>query len=584
MVKVFCFCIFGGQKKYCQGLIENLKIINREFPDFETWIYVGVGVPEEYLSQYATYSNVKLIQTSGDGMDLACNRAFPIDDPDVEVSFSRDADSRIHARDIWCIKEFINSDFKFNIIRDNFWHKTKITGGSWGLKKGLVGSSIKKLHADWTTGENQYGIDQDFFEQVLYPLVKDDMLVLSNIVAFKDEQNVRRIPHYLYNRFDFVLNVFDYVDDVEIPMFDYETYPKLQHLEWLYHQNQWDIINYIESTTDLFQFSSHELHDVVRIYFLGYYFIDDVIKARRMLENYKYTHIFEIQIPESFILLPKIKAIENKTIIATCDSSREPKDDEVIVCFGNYHFSYENLPWSNKIYLHPLFYNCVRKFIDIFEYDHSIWDHIEQIYILNLRERRDRYLEVMVELTRLQAPLNIVYHYMAEKDEVVPENKTLNQYLGATKNHIDVVKHFIENGYKNCLILEDDVTFTSNIKAHQADLRTFFKRDYEYDVCLLTSSMYHNIKPYDDLLLLSMQECTTSSAYLLNKDTCQKVLDCFITGYNVMLQTGDYNTYVIDRFWSRIQKDKKFFLFNRKFGYQRPNYSSITGSLDCHFD
>jgi len=78
MVKVFSFCIYGGQKKYCQGLIENIEQIKRDFPDFQVWIYTGTNLPDEYLKSYASYDNTKIIKTDRDGASLMCYRFFPV--------------------------------------------------------------------------------------------------------------------------------------------------------------------------------------------------------------------------------------------------------------------------------------------------------------------------------------------------------------------------------------------------------------------------------------------------------------------------------------------------------------------------
>jgi len=169
----------------------------------------------------------------------------------------------------------------------------------------------------------------------------------------------------------------------------------------------------------------------------------------------------------------------------------------------------------------------------------------------------------------------------------VTGNETVDAYLGATRNHLDVVRHFVETPDErhHCLVLEDDFMFTSNVKAVQTSIQTFFERGYDYDVCLLAASKFHETKPYDDLLRLSYQECTTTAGYFLKRETCGAILQCFQEGYDRMLLTRDYNTYVCDRYWAKLQPQNKFFLFDNKLGYQRCSYSSITKTVaGLHFD
>lgn len=266
-------------------------------------------------------------------------------------------------------------------------------------------------------------------------------------------------------------------------------------------------------------------------------------------------------------------------IIGTTDPNRKPKENELIVVYGNYHHGHNNLPYSNKIWRHPLYFNnLVHTSV---EYAPA-WESIGQIYILGLEERKDRYQEILAELCRMQAPLDRIYHYVAQR-ETVTGNKMIDIYAGATKNHGDVAEHFLNSSHLHCLVLEDDVTFSADWQGNLERLQLFFEREYDYEVCLLNSSKYHEIREHDDLLLRSYQECTTTSAYLLSRSGAAKALFYFRDGYEKIL--ASQNTYyVCDRYWAEMQKGNKFFLFRTKFGYQRCNYSSITGQVDCHFD
>ena len=134
---IFSFCLYGHQKKYCEGLLENIQIIEKDFPDFEIWIYLGLDVPQEYINKYRKFNKIKVINVSD---SLKCSRFFAIDNEECNIMICRDADSRIHSRDIWCIKEFINSTKKCHIIRDHYWHKDKISAGMWAVKCGLIPS------------------------------------------------------------------------------------------------------------------------------------------------------------------------------------------------------------------------------------------------------------------------------------------------------------------------------------------------------------------------------------------------------------------------------------------------------------
>lgn len=592
MVKVISFTIFGGLKKYCLGLLKNIELVQEHLPDYEVWIYGGNDVPEDYITQYKSFPKVRYMEGGKDGLELTCNRFFTIDDPSVDINFSRDADSRITERDRYLMKEFENSDKQFHIIREHFWHKRRISAGMWGVKKGCIKENLENLYLRWISKNESrrgvYGTDELFLEQCVYPLIKDQALIHTNIVGFNGEQ-ITNISKPREDDADFIGNVilFD-KDGNEYPEFKFSEYDLAQHLRWLLLQNRWDLIvlltrDFCERQEVFFKYSARQRYSILDSVFVSYYYMRDIENCKKTLSKFRWTHIDDHIIYNSSFLIQLEKINNNKKIVGTTDPCREAGEGEFVVCYGNYPHDIYNLPHSeqpNKVYRHAIYKDLLKH--DFFEY-HPCWDKIDQIYILNLKTRKDRWMSILVELCNMGAPLDKVYHYLAPI-ETVTGNKTVDKYLGATKNHLDVVDHFLQNNFDYCLVLEDDLTFTTDISRHQKDLQEFFDREYDFDVCMISGSKYHELKPHDDLLVKSYQECTTTSGYILHKKTASNVRECFREGYDKLKETGQHHIYVCDRYWSKLQKDGKFFLFKRKFGYQRANYSSITETIDCHFD
>lgn len=226
MKRVFSFCIYGNNKKYTQGLVENIKIILKYYPTFSVYIYVGCDVIENYIKIYNSYPNVTCIYTNEKGASLMCNRFFPFDDEDVEVVFSRDADSRIHERDMWCMDKFINCDKKFHIIRDHKFHTMRIMAGMMGIKKGALDFKVKPSYYAWIASrvhmKDTYNTDQLFLQDLIYPAIKNNCLIHTDFKVFADEQ-ITHIGYPLNNeKNNFVGNVIDYnKDDVEYHQFVY---------------------------------------------------------------------------------------------------------------------------------------------------------------------------------------------------------------------------------------------------------------------------------------------------------------------------------------------------------------------------
>jgi hypothetical protein len=126
-MKVFSFCIYGTERNYYEGLLENIQIIREYFPDFQIYIYKGICDPSWIFE-----GNCKVIETHKEGLVNTLYRFLPL--AETEIGFVRDADSRITQRDRWCISEFLNSSKSYHIIRDHYWHKSLIMGGMFGWK------------------------------------------------------------------------------------------------------------------------------------------------------------------------------------------------------------------------------------------------------------------------------------------------------------------------------------------------------------------------------------------------------------------------------------------------------------------
>ena len=604
--KVVSFCLYGKEPKYTKGMIENIQLIQKHLSDYEVWVYMGCDVKKSVKDEIKRYKNVRVFETRMTGPLLMCYRLFAIDYPSVSIAFSRDADSRVTERDVHCMREFELSDKSFHVIRDHIWHKCRILIGMCGMKstlKKVLKHGIQGLYNQFRSSfqdkKLEYGSDTIFGEEYLYPKIKDDILVHSSMVGFKGE-DVKLIPP-LKDKQNFIGNVYEYdLKDLNLPAKPSFTYTEglnlYEHILWLYEQEQWSIITRVLknlSKYTLVQVAPKTIQRHQMLHILVQATLNqspsqvDLFKCIEILSWFHTTFITKNTVNLSNQVFQKLKEKDEWNIHGTTCSTLEQKERTILIEYGNYPMTSQSLVYEYNfkkmiivVHRHPMFVASLEH--QNFHYAQP-WEKIEQIYILNLKERYDRYLEVLVELCRMEAPLDRIYHYEARKEVVTGDSK-VDSLLGAGKNHIDVITHFIKNEYQHCLILEDDVTFTCQVNQHLKDLETFFRREYKFDICFITASQFYEWRKYDDLLSNTFQECTTSSGYLLSKDTAQKVLDVLKEGNDLLQKTKDCCKYCCDRYWSKIQKDKKCFIFNQKFGYQRPNFSNITKKTQCHFD
>jgi hypothetical protein len=545
-MKVFSFCLYGTASYYYTGLLENIRIIQEYYPDFSIIVYLGECDPSWVLPDSVTVVHTGKV---GPINMLFRYKALAL----ADVGFVRDTDSRVTERDRWCIDEFLRSSYSYHIIRDHFWHQSKIMGGMFGWKQSRV------VEFD-ETHPSGYGYDEGVLSKDLYPAIRATTLVHTNINAYHGEHSERiAIPHK--DPTDFIGNV--YKNDT--PEFSYFV-NVADHVKTLQGQDQFELIRYLTESTDPISIPYHRRAAFYDTCFVANYYLKDIEACRYWLSKYEFAEITPHIMKNSMHLL----GLTQKRIIATFDATREPSADEIVIVYGTYPDWHLALPSSTKIYRHISLFSRMQH--DVVEYD-PVWEFVDIIYILNLEERVDRYYETLLSLAAVRAPLHRIHHYKAKKDGLPP-------YVGATKNHVDVAEHFRASGLTTCLVLEDDIQFI-DYPSVQSSLASFSSTPRQYDICFLSLSKIGQREPYDNLLGRTLQQCTTSSAYFLHSSTARGVCDVLMEGFHKMVETGDHHAYCVDRYWSKLPT---LLYFRKKLAFQRPSYSNLTGGVSDHLD
>jgi hypothetical protein len=548
-MKVFSFCIYGTERNYYDGLLENIQIIREYFPEFEIYVYKGVCDPTW------VFENCKIIETGKAGLVNTLYRFLPLSE--VEIGFVRDADSRITERDRWCISEFLKSTKKYHVVRDHYWHRSRIMGGIFGWKSPCY-EKIEIPESD----DLIYGFEEIYLSKTIYPLIKPDILVHTNNHAFHGE-HVELIKHPHADQYDFIGNVIWN----NKPKFEYFIGDLLQQLNFLRGEDQFLLCQFLTNHITPSKLPYQIRSQIFDIAYSCNFYLNNISRCQYWLSQYEFAELTPNVYHNSNFLF----RLFEKKVVASFDSTREPADDEVVVIYGNYPDWHHALPYSSKIFRHASLFFQIHH--DVIEYDSS-WEPVDTIYILNLKERSDRYSDTLLALCSVRAPIHRIHHYKAEKDGLPP-------YVGATKNHVDVMKHFKESEKNTCLVLEDDIVFIDDHKFVWDSLNKFFKSEQTYNICFLSLSRIGERVPLNDLLSTTNQECTTSSAYLLKKETIDNVLEVADDGLQKMIETGDHHNFCIDRYWCKLSH---LVFFKKKLVFQRPSFSNLTKSVNFHLD
>jgi GR25 family glycosyltransferase involved in LPS biosynthesis len=192
---------------------------------------------------------------------------------------------------------------------------------------------------------------------------------------------------------------------------------------------------------------------------------------------------------------------------------------------------------------------------------------IEQVVYINLDHRTDRRQQIEKELNKI--PCQNVQRFSAIRD--------LHGDVGCSKSHVEVLKLAIQSGWKNVLILEDDMVF----REEKWDL--LFEKMASYDVIVIggMSSVY-------DKNTLKLTKCNGTGAYIVNSSYYTTLLSNFEEGLN-NLHSKYYPkkeffwsrpmpnyvpAYTIDQYWNRLQQKDNWFLVQMM--YSPPSFSDIT--------
>ena len=194
-MRAFSFCLYGPPGyKYYTGLLENLELISKHYPEWIVFVYTGADVPETFIETLISKS-VRVIRVPKTGPVLMMYRFLTIDQPGVDLMLVRDADSRIHMRDRWAIDEFVSSKFMAHSVRDHPYHGVPLLGGLWGVKLGKIANGISQYITPFTDKPWAHGKDQDFLRSHIFPLLKDSLLVhTSQVFRFSKEETIIKFP------------------------------------------------------------------------------------------------------------------------------------------------------------------------------------------------------------------------------------------------------------------------------------------------------------------------------------------------------------------------------------------------------
>jgi hypothetical protein len=214
MKNIIAYSLWGDHPMYWIGALKNIELAKKYFPGWICRFYIDDKSKKELVDTIKGDGVEIVLVNSKDSFHGMFWRFWAAEDPEVDIFLSRDCDSRFSEREFFAIKEWLDSDKDFHIMRDHPYHTTPILGGMWGCRNGLMRKiGIIKMIESWNQFQRK-GIDQDFLGRCVYPLIINNCMEHSEFnLNFGGE--VRPFQEKR-NNYEFVGDVFD-ENDVRHP-------------------------------------------------------------------------------------------------------------------------------------------------------------------------------------------------------------------------------------------------------------------------------------------------------------------------------------------------------------------------------
>jgi glycosyl transferase family 25 len=199
-----------------------------------------------------------------------------------------------------------------------------------------------------------------------------------------------------------------------------------------------------------------------------------------------------------------------------------------------------------------------------------MFEFIDHIIYINLPESTDRREMIEKELSKF--PPEKVTRFNAFR--MNPGS------IGCTRSHIGALELAISKGYRNVLIVEDDMVWNPEFEKQYPILEEKVSQPYDVIVMAGTYVRY-------DKKTLKLQKCNCTGAYLVNQNYYFTLLNNFKQGYHILYRHS--NTFLklvrdsradmkechynADTYWRHLQARDNWFIVQMM--YNRPCFSLI---------
>jgi GR25 family glycosyltransferase involved in LPS biosynthesis len=191
----------------------------------------------------------------------------------------------------------------------------------------------------------------------------------------------------------------------------------------------------------------------------------------------------------------------------------------------------------------------------------------DRIYYINLDSRPDRRIQIEEEFNRM----GVDKRRLQRVQGVVAKFGA----LGCSMAHIAALEDCQAHGWKNCLIVEDDLVFKGSKHHVCGQLSQFWEASILWDVLMFGSNTL-DFEPTSFDFLIHTTNAQTTSGYAVNGSFVDTLLENFKEGVANLEQLEEAkDEFCIDAFWKQLQPSSRWYTFHPVIAHQRDGFSNI---------
>jgi len=182
--------------------------------------------------------------------------------------------------------------------------------------------------------------------------------------------------------------------------------------------------------------------------------------------------------------------------------------------------------------------------------------------------RTDRNERILSELERVGFAKEKIIRFSASSYQGCPNT-------GCLLSHASVLEMAYDMELKNVLVLEDDFVFIDDTEKVRNDLTTFFERDMDWDVLMLTTCAAV-VSEHTDSLISRISSSGNGAGYIVNRSMMLELSTLFKSNVENLFATKQHWIYQNDILWKTLMPSSKWYMFNHYLGYQQEGYSDLS--------